>query len=130
MKKIKKAIVVLALITGFVSCKKNVNNNPSFSAIGYWTGNSSPIRIGILNRMDGTSRLYILTGSDTSDSRFKYEGFYTVKGDIFCFRSFPGNDGNEFFMRTIHNSSGSMSGKLKIRILPESDLNIFYVKIK
>src|SRR5262249_47096389 len=99
---------------------------PSFSAVGYWTGTTSPINIGILNRENGTSRLYLLATADTTSAAFKYDGVYTVNGGDFSFRSYSNEDGSDLLMKTVYGRKGSMSGVLKIRSLAGSPLDSFY----
>lgn len=126
MKTIKNLIALSMLLITFTSCKKEEDGIPSFSAVGYWTGTTSPISIGILNRENGTSRLYVLTDADTTTAAFKCDGIYKVNGDDFSFQSYPNDDGADFLMKTVHGRSGSMSGVLKIRNLPGNTLDSFY----
>jgi hypothetical protein len=76
----KKLFSIVALLTLF-ACKKN---GPSFSARGYWDGTfANAHHIAILNRDDGSSRLYFqITGSDTVNPQ-KFEGTYTVEDGVY-----------------------------------------------
>ena len=126
----KKITIVMFVLLPFFSCKKNMNTAPSFSAEGYWTGHSSPINIGILNRRNGTSRLYLLSDSDTASVSSKYDGTYSVHGNIFCFKSDADIDSVNLYMKTTYNSSGSMSGILTIRSSVENKSSISFVNNK
>ena len=130
MKKIKDIIVVTTFLLPLFSCKKNMNTAPSFSAEGYWTGHSSPINIGILNRRNGTSRLYLLSDSDTASVSSKYDGTYSVDGNVFRFKSDAHIDTVNLFMKTTYSSSGSMSGVLTIRSSSENKPAISFVNNK
>ena len=79
------SILISGLSLGF-SCQKNSNQTPAFSAPGYWAGSFfSGATIAILNRSDGTSRVYLLTtlGVDTSSGGVKLDGTFSVQGNIF-----------------------------------------------
>jgi len=90
MKKMPKqrwlfVILVPGLIQCF-SCSKNSNPGSVFSAPGYWTGSFfSGATLAILNRADGTGRIYLLTtgSTDTSAQFVKLDGSYNVQGDIY-----------------------------------------------
>jgi hypothetical protein len=67
--------------------------------------------MGILNRPDGTSRFYNLTGNlDTTVAVIKYDGTYTVKDDVFI--SDYNNSGGHFHIETSRTTSNSMTGVL------------------
>jgi hypothetical protein len=66
------------------SCKKDT---PPFPATGYWKGNVYHYVSVMLNQSDGTTRLYMKipgrTGTDTAAAFLKYDGSYTVSGNVF-----------------------------------------------
>jgi len=113
MKKINATLVIIAALNFLVSCKKEKDIAPaSFSATGYWVGNFGIFDvIGILNRPDGTSRLYSLTGNlDTTRAGIKFDGTYTVRGDVFSSNYF--SEGGQIHLETSHTTFNSMTGVL------------------
>jgi hypothetical protein len=60
---IAKMVVVTLALTGFVSCKKNKDDQP-VEPVGYWkghytaTGLPQPIPVRVLVKSNGTARLY------------------------------------------------------------------------
>src|SRR5882672_7708774 len=113
MKTIKIPVVVLAGLLIF-SCKKDkkydVPASTEFSAAGYWTGRAYPNAIGILNKPDGASRLYLLSNTLDTSATWKYDGVYTVEGDLFRFKSSAGADRIGYSMETTNTASHSMKG--------------------
>jgi len=103
------SIVMLSLLFLF-SCKKDKDTAPPFSATGYWRGYIVPNQLfGILNRADGSSRVYVLTGiGDTAAANTRHDGHYTVSGDFFRFEH-SGSDGY-VYLETSRTTSYSMTG--------------------
>src|SRR5436190_24285063 len=101
-KKAKTPAVVILVMSLFFSCKNNRDTAPSFFATGYWRGHlSMGSNIGIINRPDGTSRLYLSTNFDTTTALHKYDGTYTIRKDTFRFQPYSDTDGTDFYMETI-----------------------------
>lgn len=89
-----------------VACKKD---NPSFSAAGYWRGTLQNVRTDILNRNDGSSRLYAhIRNSDTATAFLRYEGKYTVKDGVF--RAVYSEPGDTFSIASIQTTPHTIKG--------------------
>jgi hypothetical protein len=74
----------VALLAGIVllSCKKE--NDQKVSATGYWDGNIYITHATVLNRPDGTCRIYHdIQLEDTAGVDAKYEGTYEVQGNSY-----------------------------------------------
>ena len=97
------------------SCNRAKNEAPAFSATGFWKENSIFGSIGILNRPDGTSRLYLMDKADTASALRKYDGVYTVHGDTYHFRTMANREGIDISLETSRNPSGYMTGMLSTR---------------
>jgi hypothetical protein len=118
MNRITIFIALIASITLF-SCNKNNDREPipGFSAEGFWRGSlSSGTGIAVLNRDNGTSRLYILTtSSDTATAFVKHDGEYgSNHGTQGYFHSeYLTHDGasiDHFIVETTRASGSSMLG--------------------
>jgi hypothetical protein len=72
-----KSIVLICMIAAIaIACKKET---PGFRPEGFWRGNAYLYHAAILNRQNGTSRLYfVIPGTDTSKAGSKVEGTYTM----------------------------------------------------
>jgi hypothetical protein len=71
---------VLVILTA-ISCKKE---KPQYSATGYWTGYLYIAHAAILNRPDGSCRLYhSMNMGDTTKGGAKDEGHYTVANNVY-----------------------------------------------
>jgi hypothetical protein len=109
MKKRSITISMCMAVLLTAACKKE-NDIPSFSPAGYWRGNAFIYHTAILNRADGTSRLYyVIPGTDTANALLKREGTYTVAGGSFRGIYFY-ND--TIFLETYAASANLMSGLL------------------
>jgi hypothetical protein len=126
MKKIKIPVLLIFSLFFFLSCKQSATIQPLFSATGYWRDQSTLESVGILNRPDGTSRLYILTNNDTAFAMHTYDGTYSVHGNTFRFQSFNCGDGAVIYMETKRNLSGSMSGFMVTRLYPEKERGLSF----
>lgn len=99
------AILAVLLLA---SCKKEVPEQ-SFNPNGYWRGNAYIIHLGILNRPDGTSRLYFRTfGLDTAGATIG-EGTYTMSGNTFK-ASYTTTGGTEMFIESLSVSDKQITG--------------------
>src|SRR5580765_237805 len=113
---LKKCWLFVILVPGLTlcfSCKKNSNPGPVFSAPGYWTGSFfSGATLGVLNRADGTGRVYLLTtgSADTSAQNIKLDGTYSVQRDIFA-ANYIDTSGTVYInLQSSRNSSNSIDG--------------------
>ena len=104
-------VTMLALVSVFFY-KKEYEDATQFTATGYWKGSSNASAgINILNRADGTSRVYFLAGNlDTATAVKKLDGRYTVNNDVF--RSHYADSAAIDFIdvQTSHTASNSMDG--------------------
>lgn len=107
----KKGIFVAAcmVIISATACKKE-NDPPPFSPVGYWKGNLYLYNIAVLNRPDGTTRLYMgVSGQDTSLTIIgKYESEYTMDRNIF--KSRFATDVDTFYFEGNNISQAFISG--------------------
>ena len=94
------------------ACNRQKNQPPAFSATGFWEEYSLFGSIGILNRPDGTSRLYLMDRSDTSAAMRKYDGVYSVHGNTYRFQTLANREGIDICLETSRNASGKMAGVL------------------
>lgn len=78
---IKTAVCGAMVILLAAACQKE-NKKPPFNAIGYWKGTAYLYTTAILNKSDGTSRLYVRTVSnDTARADIKLNGTFTSNED-------------------------------------------------
>lgn len=74
--------IAIAAIIFITACKKENDTPPpapEFKPQGFWRGNAYLYHAAILNRPNGTSKLYfIIPGTDTSKAQTKVEGTYTM----------------------------------------------------
>jgi hypothetical protein len=103
-------LLLVWLLILICSCERG--ETPRFTAAGFWKENTALGAIGLLNRPDGTSRLYILDNKDTAEARHKYDGRYSVHGDKFTFQTDSNPEGIEICLETTHTESGIMAGML------------------
>jgi hypothetical protein len=109
------SFLVLTILFLF-SCKKNNDRDPisPFSAPGFWTGSlSAGVGIGIINREDGTTRLYILvSNADTATAPIKHDGTYTVSGGVYKaeYQNGDVNSHNTINLETSRTTAYSMTG--------------------
>ena len=109
---VKKFIFLLFCSPLLLACNRERNQPPAFSATGFWEENSLFGSIGILNRPDGTSRLYLMNQSDTSTAMRKYDGVYSVHGNSYRFQTLDNREGIDICLETSRNASGKMTGML------------------
>jgi hypothetical protein len=90
MQKFKMIASICFAVYMMTACKKETQNK--FSAIGYWRGNIYISNAALLNRPDGTCRLYHdIKLNDTADAA-KGEGTYEVTGSSYKAEIFDGNN--------------------------------------
>jgi hypothetical protein len=109
---IKKILLLIFWSPVFLACNREKDRPAAFSATGFWEENSAFGSIGILNRPDGTSRLYLMDQSDTSAAMRKYDGVYSVHGDTYRFQTLANREGIDICLETSRNASGKMTGVL------------------
>ena len=78
---IMKKIAIAAII--FITACKKENDTPppapEFKPQGFWRGNAYLYHAAILNRANGTSKLYfIIPGNDTSNAQTQLEGTHSM----------------------------------------------------
>jgi len=110
MKKIFITATLFSLIL-LLSCKKDT---PPFPAVGYWKGNIIYYVATLVNRENGTTRMYVKVpgpgATDTASAEFNYDGTFTVSGNVYrAVIAPPGSD--SIILETTSTSPGFMSGK-------------------
>jgi hypothetical protein len=117
MKKVLKQFcfwaILLPELTLCFSCQKEATPGPGFSAPGYWVGSFfSGATMAILNRTDGSGRVYLLTtGSvDTSAQIVKLDGTYNVQNNIFIANYIDTSGTIYINVQSSRTSSNSMEG--------------------
>src|SRR5688500_9094488 len=110
MKKIFITTTLFSLIL-LLSCKKDT---PSFSAVGFWKGNLFYYVSALVNREDGTTRMYAKIpgeeGTDTAAAEFKYDGTFTVIGNVYRAVIAPAGS-DSIVLETTSASPGHTSGR-------------------
>src|SRR6185295_4987620 len=96
---------IIMLLT--VACKKE--KEASFSALGFWKGYFFAYSAALVNRPDGTARIYIaFRNSDTAGAQLKLDGLYTSTPDSYFGHFRSDTDTITFKARRV--SPGSMAG--------------------
>lgn len=93
MRKFHSTLVLLAIFTSLISCKKSKSDDQSEPAItGFWKGSTTPLQtssayaMGFVLHANGKARSYIYYGGETlptdtsSASVLKVDGSYTSSG--------------------------------------------------
>jgi hypothetical protein len=110
MKKMFITATLFSLIL-LLSCKKDT---PSFSATGYWKGNLFYYTSALLNRPDGTTRMYAKIpgpgSTDTASAEFKYDGTFTVSENVYRAVIFQGGP-DSLILESTSTSAKTMSGR-------------------
>lgn len=113
MRRINTFAIVIPALLFFFACTKNVDVPPTFSPVGYWEGPLfSGIIVGILNRPDGSSRVYLVQGGDTTSTFTSMEGRYSVREDIFQANYVDSAGVNYINIETARTTARSMNGEL------------------
>jgi hypothetical protein len=123
MKKMNVFLVVSVMLTLLISCQKEKVTPPSvFSAVGFWSGAfaSGPLIIDILNRPDGTTRIYLRVTTDTALAANRFDGAFTVTGDDYRAQA---HDSNLIMkVQTLHTTTTSMEGIVLMTTAVEGQL--------
>ena len=94
------AVVACMIMLLTIACKKE--KETPFSAVGLWKGNMFAYSCKLLNRPDGTARLYLLMPDyDTSKAQNKYDGVYTASNYAYTAVYFSETDTITFETRTV-----------------------------
>ena len=109
---IKNVILLTLWSPLLLCCNSGKNQPPAFSATGFWEENSLFGSVGILNRADGTGRLYMMNESDTAKALHKYDGVYAVHGNTYRFQTLANREGIDICLESSRDASGKMSGVL------------------
>lgn len=106
-----KIITALFLLLLVVSACKKQTTEPAFNPNGFWRGNADIIHIGILNRPDGTSRLYFrIFGLDTAGATIG-TGTYTLADDTFK-AEYLLNGGSVMYMESNSVAAKQITGQI------------------
>lgn len=114
----KKGTIMIAICTTVLlitSCKKEIcekeTGESKFAAAGYWRGYVLNLNSAILNREDGSSRIYLqIPGADTANAVIAWDRHFTVPGGLFKATYLKGTD--TIFVDTTTATPNSMSGAL------------------
>ena len=116
MKNSLTAILIIVLLTGTTACDKK-KDQPEAVTRGQWRGFVHIYNAILVNRTDGTSRLYLrVPFGDTAAAEGKYEGIYTYNGNIFSAQYFTGSD--SVYLASIHTSPGVITGTMTLQEAP------------
>lgn len=105
------------------SCKKDkddppVDNSSGFSAPGFWrgviAGRTATLGFGVLNRANGTCRVYDLANGPDTTQVAKLDGTYTVTGDYYRAHIPGAGPGNSIFLETTSTTARIMKGIITI----------------
>jgi hypothetical protein len=108
------AICMTAVIA--IACKKEI---PGFKAEGFWRGNAYLYHAAILNRTNGTSRLYfVIPGTDTSKAGSKVEGTYTMSQGKFTAIFLEASD--TLIVESTSTSATTLSGLVRSTTLGQA----------
>jgi hypothetical protein len=126
MKKLNAFFIVMLLITVLISCEKEKIAPPSaFSAVGFWSGAlaSGPGVLDILNRPDGTARIYLRLSPDTALALLKIDGRFTVTEDHYEAQAHDSI--NTMKIQTLHTTTRSMEGVVFLSVSDNNTLTSF-----
>lgn len=114
MKQIPVLIICTLAVLMQPACTKEKEDGPKFLAPGYWRGNAFIYHTAILNRSNGTSRLYyVIQGYDTTLSLLTKEGVYSVNNGVFkAAYPYGGGTDDSIFIESTTVSPSDMSGLL------------------
>ncbi len=106
----KKGMMVLSLCVAVIFIAFRAGDKKMEGAVSekFWTGYWYYYKAAVLNRDDGTSRLYLLYLNDTS-AAYKYDGKWNVNASSFH-ASYPyGND--RLYLNGNNQADGILKGK-------------------
>jgi hypothetical protein len=102
------------------SCKKETQES-SFKPDGFWRGNAYVYHVGILNKPDGSSRLYYrIFGLDTAGATIG-DGIYSMNGNYFKaeYNMTGGNGSYKAFVESTSLSDDEMTGQIFFSATPD-----------
>lgn len=121
------SITCFVILTA-VACKKE-KADTKFTAEGYWTGKLYTYNAAILNRSNGTSRLYSgILGEDTAGAQDKLDGKYISTGDSFV-AAYPIGTNDTGFLKAYKIEPLLMSGGFSTTTLPGANFPFEFKKI-
>ncbi len=106
----KKVIIVVSLCLAVFFIAFRLKDDKMVKPLpeGFWRGYWNLYNAAVLNRNDGTSRLYLLFSDDTS-AAYKYDGEWHTGSSAFV-ASYP-YDKERLYMEGSNNKAGIMKGK-------------------
>jgi hypothetical protein len=119
MKKII-TVVCICLTMFFIAFRIKDNKVEKPLQEGFWKGYWYIYNAALLNRKDGTSRLYLLFLNDTS-SAYKYDGKWNVNSRAFNASYAYGNE--RLYLNGINRAAGIMKGNSIHKELPAASFN-------
>ena len=130
MKTIKNFLIVTAMIVFFISCQKEKVAPPAaFSAVGFWSGSfaGGPLVIDILNRPNGTARVYLRVTTDTASSANKLDGTFTVTSD-----NYEAHTRDATFtmkIQSLHTTATSIEGIVLMTTIDDDHLVSYHFEV-
>lgn len=105
------AVILISVV--LFSCKKETTEQvTAFNPVGYWRGNAAQHHTAILNKSDGTSRIYFrIFGVDTAGATIG-DGTYTVTGNSFKATYLIKNNPISFFIDARPGQADVLAGQL------------------
>ncbi|MGB4845808.1 MAG: hypothetical protein WBP16_15190 [Ferruginibacter sp.] len=92
MKKRSILITICTAVLLITACKKETTE-PEINPAGYWKGYAFTFHTAILNKDNGTSRLYLrIVGTDTANASAIRDGNFTISGGEFKGTYYDGAD--------------------------------------
>ena len=128
----KKEIIILSVFMAtllITACRKEKTEQTSAS--GYWFGVVTGNEMAVLNKENGTARLYVfpvnVNGRDTATDAVKYDGTWQVSGNIYSsIYNLPGN-ATYIFRATVKAPVISITGVLNTVSPNNSGAAVFYM---
>jgi hypothetical protein len=97
---------IFLLTTIAIACKKET---PAFKPEGFWRGNAYLYHAAILNRPNGTSRLYfVIPGTDTAKAGSRLEGSHSMNKGKFTAIFYEASD--TLIVESTSTSANVLSG--------------------
>lgn len=105
-------LAVLISVMVLISCKKETTTAPVVNPVGYWKGNAAHYHTAILNKADGTSRIYFkIFGTDTASATIG-DGSYAITGNRFRASYLLKNSSVSFFIEGNTGQADILKGYL------------------
>ena len=109
-------VIISCLIT---ACKKEPVNK--FEPVGYWTGSISFYHAALVNRADGSFRLYTeMPAGDTAAAVIKFDGKYVRSNEYYKGKYVVGADTG--YLNSVETSRNYLRGYIEVSSAPTARL--------